>query len=126
VGINVNANNETSFVALHNVPGSGGSHPYRPVDHDGVVSEGSMGHRPGPPAVAPAMACEALVFHDFASIPDAPTRITSAEMVTTEGVKPLCKITGYVAPQVGFELHLPAGSDPPGATAKTSSRPSDT
>jgi hypothetical protein len=82
--------------------------------------------RPGPPAVAPAMACEALVFHDFASIPDAPTRITSAEMVTTEGVKPLCKITGYVAPQVGFELHLPAGSDPPGATAKTSSRPSDT
>jgi len=64
--------------------------------------------RPGLPAVAPAMACEALLFHDFAGIPDAPTRITSAERVTTEGVKPFCKIAGYVAPQVGFELHLPA------------------
>lgn len=64
--------------------------------------------RTGPPAVAPAMACEALLFHDFAGIPDAATRITAAEMVTPQGLKPFCKITGYVASQVGFELHLPA------------------
>jgi hypothetical protein len=61
-----------------------------------------------PPFVASATPCEALLFTDFANIPDAPTRITSAEMAMAKGAKPFCKITGYVAPQVGFELHLPS------------------
>jgi Tannase and feruloyl esterase len=60
-----------------------------------------------PPTVSPATACEGLLFHDFTTIPEAPTRITGAETVKAQGVKPFCKITGYVAPQVGFELHLP-------------------
>jgi hypothetical protein len=61
-----------------------------------------------PSAVAPATPCEGLLFTDFTNVPDAPTRITSAEMATANGAKPFCKITGYVAPQVGFELHLPS------------------
>lgn len=59
-----------------------------------------------PPVVAPAMDCERLAFADFSAVPDAPTRVLSAEMVT-DGAAPFCKVTGYVAPQVGFELHLP-------------------
>ena len=59
--------------------------------------------------VAPAMECGQLLFTDLSQLPEAPTRITSAEMVEEGGAAaPYCKVVGYVAPQVGFELHLPS------------------
>jgi hypothetical protein len=42
-------------------------------------------------------------------LPDAPTVITGAEELPAAGDLPVhCRVQGYVAPQVGFELRLPA------------------
>ncbi|ATN32812.1 hypothetical protein ACO34A_03215 [Rhizobium sp. ACO-34A] len=61
-----------------------------------------------PSVVTPVMECGKLLFADFSDVPEAPTRITSAETVPASGsTRSYCKITGYVAPQVGFELRLP-------------------
>jgi feruloyl esterase len=60
-----------------------------------------------PPVVRPGMECERLTFADFSTLPEAPTRILSADLVTETAPAPYCRVTGYVAPQVGFELHLP-------------------
>ena len=74
---------------------------------------------------ADAQRCEALLFQDFGSLPDAPTRITSARLVTVppadpklpptasasllaaSPIKQYCQVLGYVAPQNKFELRLP-------------------
>ena len=43
------------------------------------------------------------------TLPDAPTVLTSAEELPAAGELPThCRVRGYVAPQVGFELRLPA------------------
>ncbi len=45
---------------------------------------------------------------DFSRIPDAPSHLTSAKIVTTgSDVPPYCLVTGYVSPTIGFELRLP-------------------
>lgn len=63
-----------------------------------------------PPAAAAATTCAALVRHDFAGIPDAPTAIASAQVVpATAGAASYCRVTGTIAPQIQFELRLPAG-----------------
>ena len=69
--------------------------------------------------------CEALLVADFGSLPDAPTRVTSARLVdvppadpklpptsapallAASAVKQYCQVLGYVAPQNKFELRLP-------------------
>jgi feruloyl esterase len=52
--------------------------------------------------------CRALTAADFGTLQDAPTRITAAgALPAKDGVPALCKVEGYVAPQVGFELRLP-------------------
>jgi feruloyl esterase len=52
--------------------------------------------------------CEALANADFAGVSEAPTQILSAEVVAaTETLPEQCRVTGYVNPQVGFELTLP-------------------
>jgi feruloyl esterase len=52
--------------------------------------------------------CSKLVRTDFSRIPDAPTAITAATSVAAAADVPAyCRVEGYIAPQVGFEVHLP-------------------
>jgi hypothetical protein len=63
---------------------------------------------PERPAIAPATDCRALARRDFTNVPEAPTELLSAEVVPgTEGGPEMCRVTGYVVPQVQFELRLP-------------------
>lgn len=56
-----------------------------------------------------ASKCESLLSEDFASVPDAPTRINSARLVAAAGGKPAyCEVEGNIAPQVGILMRLPA------------------
>ena len=70
------------------------------------------------PAVTGANQCELLSTPnlasadgkpiDFATIPDAPTRLTSAKIVAAAGDVPAyCHAVGYVSPNVGIEMRLP-------------------
>jgi feruloyl esterase len=62
------------------------------------------------PAVAPATPCEALVHSDFTALADAPTHVLSAKTETDGATgKAFCHVTGFVTPQVRFEMKLPAG-----------------
>lgn len=83
------------------------------------------GGQPGaPPISADAQQCAALAGLDFETVPDAPTRITSARLMdvppagadggrggpavlTASPIKQYCQVLGYVAPQNKFELRLP-------------------
>ena len=59
-------------------------------------------------APVPQGSCEALMKADFTRITDAPTRLQAAKVVAANGSTPAyCHVTGYVAPQVGFDLKLP-------------------
>jgi feruloyl esterase len=63
-----------------------------------------------PLAAAPLAAgsCGALVKADFTHLQDAPTRLYSAKVVAASGTTPAyCHVTGYVSPQVGFDIKLP-------------------
>lgn len=52
--------------------------------------------------------CSALVQHDFSGIPDTPTEIVSAEVVSSTAKTPeYCNVKGLIAPQIQFELRLP-------------------
>jgi hypothetical protein len=75
--------------------------------------------RAGPAVVRPKIDCEALAAQDFAAVPDAPTQVLAAApdaptQVLAAAVGPAdgatpehCLVTGYVAPQIRFELRLP-------------------
>lgn len=53
--------------------------------------------------------CKAIAGEDFSSVEDAATQLTNATLVETTGRVPsYCDIQGYVNPQVGFDLRLPA------------------
>lgn len=86
----------------------------------------------GASVIEQARACTAIAEADFSNIPDAPTRVNEAKIIDTpeellEGlahvapealvvqarkglpqIQPYCRISGYVSPNVGFELLLPA------------------
>jgi hypothetical protein len=66
----------------------------------------------GTPMAVPAEAierCEALSTADLTRIQDAPTQVVESKMVAANGRDPAyCRVQGYVMPQVGFELRLPA------------------
>jgi hypothetical protein len=60
------------------------------------------------PIIAPVISCAQLAQHDFGSVPDAPTRIVSATVVTATSITPeYCDVKGYISPQTQFELKLP-------------------
>lgn len=53
--------------------------------------------------------CEALAEDDFSGVQDAPTQVTSTRLIEEKGKVPTyCRVQGYIAPEVGFELRLPA------------------
>ena len=61
-----------------------------------------------PALAASADQCKALTTTDFGRLEDAPTRILAASSIAAkDGIPDHCKVEGYVAPQVGFELRLP-------------------
>lgn len=62
------------------------------------------------PASLPAMDCRSLAgAAGLDSLPDAPTVVTAADELPAAGAVPShCRVRGYVAPQVRFELRLPA------------------
>lgn len=54
--------------------------------------------------------CKSLAAMDFTGVEDAPAFLTSANFVQPAANLPgYCRVQGYVAPQVGFELRLSAG-----------------
>lgn len=59
--------------------------------------------------VTPDEQCKALERTDFTQLQDAPTQIGMSRMITRQGATPgYCRVQGYVMPQVGFDLRLPA------------------
>jgi hypothetical protein len=66
--------------------------------------------QPKPSSTVSAFAtnCAALASADFSTVQDAPTQITEAVAVKASDALPgYCRVTGYVAPQVGIKLALP-------------------
>ena len=60
------------------------------------------------PIIPPVVSCAALAQHDFGSVPDAPTSISSATVVAATSTTPeYCDVKGYISPQTQFELKLP-------------------
>ena len=59
-----------------------------------------------------AARCDDLLSADLSEVPDAPTQVTGAVLVVATADRaataPHCEIQGYVAPDVGFALWLPA------------------
>ena len=59
-----------------------------------------------------AARCDDLLSADLSEVPDAPTQVTDAALVVAKGGKAdtpaRCEVQGYVAPDVGFALWLPA------------------
>lgn len=58
------------------------------------------------PVVKPLLACEQLAKHSFSAAADAAVTVSSATLITTEQ-GPFCKVTGTIAPAIGFEVNLP-------------------
>src|SRR5687768_11131300 len=59
-------------------------------------------------AESPAAKCAALARADFTGNDEAPSRITATELIEPRDRQPgYCRVSGYVWPQVYFELLLP-------------------
>lgn len=58
-------------------------------------------------AIPPVIQCSDLVRASIAMPPDAPTHIEKAVEVTDAGPAAYCDVTGYVEPEVRFEVRLP-------------------
>lgn len=59
----------------------------------------------------PVLGCEQLVTRDLSTLRDAPTKILAATPVAATAQRPAyCKVSGYVAPQIQFDLRLPTES----------------
>src|SRR5690349_14939720 len=55
--------------------------------------------------------CKALASTDFHGIQDAPTQVNTAKILEATADAPaVCEVRGYIAPQVGFALHLPVAT----------------
>src|SRR5262249_48296331 len=62
-------------------------------------------------ALRGSRSCAALPTTDFSTIQDAATQVTATRWLeNTAGGAHVCDVTGYVAPQVGFQLLLPTDS----------------
>ena len=56
-------------------------------------------------------ACHVLQHTDFSAIPDAPTHVARAEVVTaSKGQPTYCRVDGFIDPQIGIEMRLPVTS----------------
>ena len=63
----------------------------------------------GPAYADDTAACAALREADFSRIPDTPTQVITSTIVPARDLVPAyCRVEAYIAPQVNFELQLPA------------------
>lgn len=60
-------------------------------------------------SIRPVLDCAALAKADFSAVPDAPSRIQSANALTRTGID-YCDVRGYIAPQTQFEVLLPTAT----------------
>lgn len=74
------------------------------------LPEVSYADLPDRAAILPAMDCSDLPGKDFLSIKGAPSRVTSAELMTRDNGVAFCHVKGIIAPQIQFEFHLPVDS----------------
>jgi pimeloyl-ACP methyl ester carboxylesterase len=59
-------------------------------------------------STSPTKQCQTLANMNFSDVQDAPTQIISTKFIRAErDVPDYCEVSGYVAPQVGFEMRLP-------------------
>src|SRR5689334_5311839 len=117
-------------VAAVLLPAAAASHGSSESNVQPAVEVGLPGVAPSPTGSETAR-CETLTDTDFSNLPDAPTQISSANIVdrvedllgglSATAPKELivqvrkslqkfdryCRVTGYVSPNVGFELLLP-------------------
>ena len=55
--------------------------------------------------------CQSLAAMDFSQVPDAPTQLTRIQTMTESSPLPeYCRIEGYIAANVGFEIRIPQQS----------------
>lgn len=62
----------------------------------------------GSPVFDASVMCKAIARADFSQVLDAPTQVTNALLVGTDSGGAYCRVRGYVTPNVGIELRLPA------------------
>lgn len=64
--------------------------------------------RAAPVGNDPATRCVLLVYKDMSTVKNAPTQMMTADVKpTTDGSPTVCEVTGFVAPQVFFQMWLP-------------------
>jgi feruloyl esterase len=77
----------------------------------GFVVAPAKGQESAALPVSAASACDKLQREDFASLDEAPTTILGTHFVESkDGTVSYCRVSGYVWPQVGFEMILPAAN----------------
>jgi hypothetical protein len=75
-----------------------GSHPARAIEPVAATDA----------RLSAVIPCESLETEDFTAVPGAPASVTASKRVAASGDTPeYCDVTGFVQPQVGFELRLP-------------------
>jgi feruloyl esterase len=74
-----------------------------------ILAMAVVGIRTASADAAVTAQCKALQRADLSSVQDAPTWIITSELIERSGNVPEhCDVKGYVAPQVGFDMRLPA------------------
>ncbi len=64
--------------------------------------------RAAPKGDDPATRCILLAYKDLSTVKDAPAQMMSASVVpSADGKSAVCEITGFIAPQVGFQMWMP-------------------
>lgn len=60
---------------------------------------------------ASSTSCEDIRSRDLSGLQDAPTQVLSSRVVAASGDVPAhCEVSGFIAPQIGFELRLPTAT----------------
>jgi len=76
-----------------------------------LIAVGLAGNAQAAGPADPVKACSGLMSFDFTRVPEAATRVTaSSQSAAVDDQPALCRVLGYVIPNVGIELRLPETS----------------
>lgn len=89
--------------------GSGVNVTLREATKADPILQSTVGQPSGPPlGDDPSARCLRLAWTDYSTIKDAPTQIIDAAVLPATAQAPaICRLNGYIAPQVGFRIWLP-------------------
>lgn len=74
-----------------------------------AVTAQALSRYPTTEELSPTLKCEGLRSTDFSRIPDAPTTLMVAKLIgANAGAPDYCEVEGYISPQVGILMWLPA------------------